>query len=110
MKIKGNYVLIKVFEIEEKTPSGIYLPDQTRRSPGILGEVIAVGEGTYHETFKVDPKTQEVARTWKLIPIDKEIQPGKKVVYPKWAGYEIDLDGEKYMMIREHDILAVVEE
>ena len=68
MKIKGNYVLIKVFETEEKTPSGIYLPDQTRQSPGILGEVIAVGEGTYHETFKVDPKTQKLLELGNSFP------------------------------------------
>lgn len=110
MKIKGNYVLIKTIKPEEKSKGGIIMPDQVKKVPGIIGEVIAVGEGTYHENFEFDPETQEIKKVWKLLPIDEEIKPGRKVIYPKWAGYEVELDDEKYLLVREHDILAVIEE
>lgn len=111
MKIKGNYVLIKVLEAEERSKGGIIMPDQTKKNtPGIIGEVVAIGEGSYLESYEFNPETQEINKVWKLMPIDEEIRPGRKVVYPKWAGHEVQIDQEKYLLVREHDILAAIDE
>ena len=94
-KIKplGDRVLIKALEREEKTKSGIVLPDTAKEKPQ-EGRVLAVGSG----------KTLENGTKVAL-----EVQVGQKVIFSKYAGTEVKLDGEELMILNERDILAIVE-
>ena len=94
-KIKplGDRVLIKALEREEKTKSGIVLPDTAKEKPQ-EGRVIAVGSGKM-----LDNGTK----------VALEVQAGQKVIFSKYAGTEVKLDGEEMMILNERDILAVVE-
>ena len=94
-KIKplGDRVLIKALEREEKTKSGIVLPDTAKEKPQ-EGKVIAVGSGKM-----LDNGTK----------VALEVQVGQKVIFSKYAGTEVKLDGEEMMILNERDILAVVE-
>lgn len=95
MKIRplNNRVLIKRIEELSRTPGGLFLPDSAKEKP-IEGEVLAVGEG----------KTGDDG---KLIPMS--IMVGDRVVYSKYSGTEIKVDGEEYLLMREDDILGIVE-
>ena len=86
----GDRVLIKPMEKEEVTKSGIVLPDTAKEKPQ-EGEVIAVGPGRLTEDGK-------------RIVMDVEV--GDKIIYAKYAGTEIKLDGEEFIILRETDILA----
>ncbi|NPV43860.1 10 kDa chaperonin [Koleobacter methoxysyntrophicus] len=94
MNIKplGDRVVIKVLESEEKTKSGIVIPDTAKEKPQ-EGKVVAVGSGEV-----VDGKK---------IPL--EVKVGDRVIYSKYAGTEVKLDGEEYLILRQNDILAIVE-
>ena len=94
-KIKplGDRVLIKALEREEKTKSGIVLPDTAKEKPQ-EGRVIVVGSGKM-----LDNGTK----------VALEVQVGQKVIFSKYAGTEVKLDGEEMMILNERDILAVVE-
>ena len=94
MNIKplGERVVIKVLESEEKTKSGIFLPDTAKEKPQ-LGKIVAIGPG---KTFE---NGQKVAL---------EVKVGDKVLFAKYAGTEVKLDGEEYTVLKENDILAVV--
>ena len=89
MNIKplADRVLIKPAASEEKTACGISLPDSAKEKP-LRGEVIAVGNGTKDEEMVV--------------------KTGDMVLYGKYAGTEIELDGEKYLIMRQSDILAII--
>lgn len=96
MNIKplGERIVIKVMESEEKTKSGIVLPDTAKEKPQ-MGIVKAVGNG------KLLDNGQRVAL---------DVKEGDKVLFAKYAGTEVKLDGEEYMVLKESDILAVVTE
>ncbi|TCL66497.1 chaperonin GroES [Hydrogenispora ethanolica] len=95
MNIKplGERVVIKVLESEEKTKSGIVLPDTAKEKPQ-MGKVLAVGSG------KLLDNGQRVAL---------DVKEGDKVLFAKYAGTEVKLDGEEYMVLKESDILAIVQ-
>ena len=86
----GDRVLVKPIEKEEKTKSGIYLPDTAKEKPQ-EGEVLAVGPGKFDETGK-------------RIPMDLKV--GDRVIYAKYGGTEIKVDDVELMILRESDILA----
>ncbi len=88
----SDRVFVKVSEAEEKTAGGIYLPDNAKEKPQI-GEVVTVGQG------KTNDKGDKV-------PV--EVKVGDKVLYSKYAGTDIKLDGKEYVLLSEKDILAVV--
>jgi chaperonin GroES len=90
----GGRALVKIVEREEKTPSGIVLPDTAKEKPQ-TAEVVSVGEG------KVDKDGQRV-------PL--EVSQGDVIVFAKYSGTEISLDGEDYMILDADDILGVVED
>ena len=92
IKPLADRVVIKNVEIEETTKSGIVLPGSAKEKPQIA-EVVSVGPGG-----NVDVKD-----------IDMHVKAGDKVVYQKYAGTEIKVDGEEYIIVRQSDILAVVE-
>ena len=91
MNIKplADRVLIKPAPAEEKTAGGIIIPDTAKEKP-LQGEVLAVGNGT---------KDEEMV-----------LKAGGTVLYGKYSGTEVELDGEKYLIMRQSDVLAVVEE
>lgn len=89
VKIKplADRVLIEPKEAEEKTASGIYIPDTAKEKPQ-RGTVVAVGSGTKDVTM--------------------EVKVGDEVLYGKYAGTEINVDGKEYLMMKQSDILAVI--
>jgi chaperonin GroES len=86
-------VLIRPLEAEKKTASGIILPDSAKEKPQ-MGEIIEVGPG------KVTPKGEK-----ELIVVKK----GQKVMYKKWGGNEIKVNGEELILVEQKDILAIVD-
>lgn len=88
----GDRVVLKQLVAEETTKSGIVLPGQTKEKPQ-EAEVVAVGPG--------------------ILPDGKEIKmsvkPGDKVIYTKYAGTEVKMDGEEFILVKQSDILAIVE-
>jgi len=94
MKIKplGDRVVIKNLEAEETTKGGIILTNCAMEKP-VMAEVLAVGPGG-----NVDGKE-----------IKMNVEVGQKVIYSKYAGTEVKLEGEEYIIVRQSDILAVVE-
>jgi len=93
MKLKplGDKVLVKRSEAEEKTAGGIVLPDTAKEKPK-EGRVMAVGSGRMLKSGKRMP------------PVVKK---GDRVLFASYAGTEVEVDGEKYLLVREEDILAV---
>jgi len=87
----GDRVVVKSSESEEKTKSGIVLPETAKEKPQ-EGEVIAVGSGRYEEG--------------KRVPL--EVKQGDKIIYSKYGGTEVKVDGEEYLILSERDILAIV--
>ncbi len=89
MKIKplADRVLVKPAAAEEKTVGGIIIPDSAKEKP-LKGEVVAVGNGTKDEEMVVKPQDL--------------------VLYGKYAGTEIELEGEQYLIMRQSDILAII--
>lgn len=94
MNIKplGDRVVIKVVEIEETTKSGIVLPGAAKEKP-MQGEILAVGSGEMVDGKKV--------------PL--EVKVGDKVIYSKYSGSEVKMDGNEYLIIRQSDILAIIQ-
>ena len=94
MQIKplSDRVVLKAVEMEEKTKSGIVLPDTAKEKPQ-EGEIMAVGPGRYEDG--------------KLIPMN--VKKGDRVLFAKYAGTEIKLDGEEYLIMRESDILGIID-
>ncbi|GIW62380.1 MAG: 10 kDa chaperonin [Patescibacteria group bacterium] len=88
-----DYVLIKPVQEEEMTPSGIVIPDTAKEKPQI-GEVIAVGPG-------------RIGKDGKHIPM--QVKVGQKVVYKKWGGDEVKVGSDEWLLVKEEDIMAVVE-
>jgi|SRR4030043_1898104 len=95
MKVKPLHdrLIIKTLEEEEKTKGGIIIPDTAKEKP-VEGKVIAVGAG-------------RIKKDGTKMPL--EIKKGDRVLYAKYGGTEIKIDGEEYLMMKEDDILAVIE-
>ncbi len=96
MNIKplGDRVVIRPASREEMTKSGIVLPDTAKEKPQ-EGEVIAVGPGARDETGKVQPL---------------DVKAGDRVLFGKWSGTEVRIDGEDLLIMKESDIMGVVEQ
>ena len=95
MKLKplGDRLIVQAIEAEETTASGIVLPDTAKEKPQ-KGKVLAVGEGKLSE------------ETGKRVPLD--VAEGDEVLYSKYGGTEIVVDGEDLLVLRESDVLAKV--
>jgi chaperonin GroES len=92
LKPLGDRLIVRAVEEEEKTPSGIVLPDTAKEKPQ-KGKVLAVGDGRLDDDGK-------------RIPLD--VSEGDEVVYSKYGGTEIVVDGEDLLVLRESDVLAKV--
>jgi chaperonin GroES len=96
-KLKPLYdkIVVRRFEEQEqKTPSGIIIPDTAKEKPQ-MGEVIAVGEGKLLNNGEIKPL---------------KVKEGDVVLFNKYAGTEVELDGEKYLVMSEDEVLAIVED
>ncbi|MBR1944416.1 MAG: co-chaperone GroES [Alphaproteobacteria bacterium] len=86
-------VLIERVEAEEKTASGLIIPDTAKEKP-VQGKVIAVGNGARNECGQVVPMT---------------VKPGDIVLFGKWAGNEVKIENKDYLVIKESDIIGIFE-
>jgi len=95
MKIRPlqDRIMVKRLEEEQKTKGGIIIPDTAKEKP-IEGKVVAVGKGKVMEDGKV-------------LPLDVKV--GDKVLFSKYGGTEVKIDGEEYLIMREDDILGIIE-
>jgi chaperonin GroES len=94
MNIKplADRVIVKPIDPEEKKQGGIIIPDTAKEKPQ-EGEIVAVGPG------KIDDSGKKV---------EMEVKKGDRVLYGKYSGTEVTIDGEEYLIMRESDILAIV--
>ena len=95
MKVRplNDRIIVKRLEEEDKTKGGIIIPDSAKEKP-VEGKVIAVGDG-------------RINKEGKKIPM--EIKKGDRVLFAKYGGSEIKMDGEEYLMMKEDDVLAIIE-
>jgi chaperonin GroES len=93
IKPLSDRVVVKAEEADEKTSSGLYIPDSAKEKPQ-RGTVISVGPGRVENGTKVEMSVKE----------------GDTVLYGKYSGTEINLDGDEYLIMRESDILGIVQE
>lgn len=94
MKIKPLHdrVIVKRLAEEEKTKGGLYIPDSAKETPA-EGKVIAVGPGRKEDG--------------KVMPLD--VKAGDRIIFSKYAGTEIKIEGEEHLIMREEDILGIIE-
>ena len=92
LKPLGDRVVIRVLEQEEKTASGIFLPDTAKEKPS-QGEVVAEGP-------------RKVQDDGKRVALDVKV--GDKIIFSKYAGTEVKFEGTKYLIVSERDILAII--
>ncbi len=86
-------ILVKRIEEEEQTEGGIIIPDTAKEKP-IEGKVIAVGKG-------------KVSEDGKIVPLD--VKKGDRILFGKYAGTEVKIEGEEHLIMREEDVLGVIE-
>ena len=89
----GDRVLVKRVEEESKTKGGIIIPDTVKEKPQ-EGEVLAVGPGTRDDSGK---------------RVEPDVKPGDRILFGKWSGTEVKIDGEDLIIMKESDILGVVD-
>ena len=85
--------MVRRLEAEEKTTGGIIIPDTAKEKP-MEGEVIAVGPGARDESGK-------------LVPLD--VKAGDRILFGKWSGTEVKLDGEELLIMKESDVMGIIE-
>ncbi|MGI6252285.1 MAG: co-chaperone GroES [Synergistaceae bacterium] len=93
LKPLGDRIVVKVISHEEKTKGGIVLPDTAKEKP-TEGEVMAIGTG-------------KVLENGQKLPL--EVKVGDRIIFSKYAGTEVKLDGEEYVIFSERDVLAIIE-
>jgi len=95
MKVRplGDRVLVKPLEVEEKKKGGIIIPDTAKEKPQ-EGKVIAVGKG-------------KITEQGKTLPLDVKV--GDRILFGKYSGNEIKIDDKDYLIVREEDILGIIE-
>jgi len=86
-------VVVRRLESEERTTGGIIIPDTAKEKPQ-EGEIIAVGPGARDESGKI-------------VPLD--VKKGDRILFGKWSGTEVKIDGEEYLIMKESDIMGIVE-
>ena len=86
-------VLVRRLEEDERTAGGIIIPDTAKEKP-MQGEVLAVGSGTRGESGKVTPL---------------DVKPGDRILFGKWSGTEVKMDGEELLIMKESDIMGIIE-
>ena len=85
-------VLIEVLDSSEKTAGGIIIPDTAQEKP-MEGEVLEVGSGSRNENGKLEPL---------------DVKKGDKILFGKWSGTEVKMNGEEYLIMKESDIMGII--
>ncbi|MDD4837109.1 MAG: co-chaperone GroES [Synergistales bacterium] len=93
LKPLADRIVVKVVTSEERTKGGLYLPDTAKEKPQ-EGEVVAVGSG-------------KVLENGQKLPL--ELKVGDRIIFSKYAGTEVKIDGDEYVIFSERDVLAVIE-
>ena len=95
MQIKPLHdrVLVEPLEAEEKTAGGIIIPDTAKEKP-MEGKIVAVGKGSRNDEGKVAPL---------------DVKKGDHILYGKWSGTEVKVDGDDYLIMKESDVMGVIE-
>ena len=93
LKPLHDRVLVKRTESEEKTAGGLIIPDSAKEKPS-EGEVVAVGTGARKDNGEL---------------IEMAVAPGDKILFGKWSGTEVTVDGEEMLMMKESDIMGIIE-
>lgn len=93
LKPLADRIVVKVISSEERTKSGLYLPDTAKEKPQ-EGEVVAIGSG-------------KVLENGQKLPL--EVKVGDRIIFSKYAGTEVKLDGEELVIFSERDVLAVID-
>lgn len=93
LKPLGDRIIAKALSAENVTPGGIVLPDTAQEKP-LEGEVIAVGPGTQLDSGKLRPM---------------DVKPGDRIIYGKYAGTEVTVGADEYIILRQEDVLAIIE-
>lgn len=93
LKPLADRIVVKVISGEEKTKSGLYLPNTAKEKPQ-EGEVIAIGSG-------------KILNNGQKLPLDVKV--GDRIIFSKYSGSEIKLDGEEFVIFSERDVLAIIE-
>ncbi len=95
MQIKPLHdrVLVEPLDAEEKTAGGIIIPDTAKEKP-MEGQIVAVGNGSRNDEGKVAPL---------------DVQKGDRILYGKWSGTEVKVDGDDFLIMKESDIMGVIE-
>jgi len=93
LKPLGDRVLVKALEKKDEVRSGLIIPDTAKEKPQ-EGEIIAAGKG-------------KIGEDGKLIPMD--VKPGDRILYGKYSGTEIKIEGQEYLIMHQEDILGIVE-
>jgi chaperonin GroES len=88
----GDRVAIKILQQQEKTAGGIIIPDSAKEKP-IQGEIVAVGNGVRDDSGNM---------------IQLEVKIGDKVLFGKWAGTEVEVDNQKLLVMKESDIMGII--
>ncbi len=86
-------VLVEPLDAEEKTAGGIIIPDTAQEKP-MEGKIVAVGKGSRNDEGKVTPL---------------DVEKGDRILYGKWSGTEVKVDGDDYLIMKESDIMGVIE-
>jgi len=86
-------VLVEPLEAEEKTAGGIIIPDTAKEKP-MEGKIVAVGSGSKNDEGKVTPL---------------DVKKGDRILYGKWSGTEVKVDGNDYLIMKESDVMGVIE-
>lgn len=92
LKPLGDRIIAKALSAESVTPGGIVLPDSAKEKP-LEGEVIAVGPGAQLDSGKIRPM---------------DVKVKDKIIYGKYAGTEVKVSGEEYIILRQEDVLAII--
>ena len=93
LKPLGDKVIVEVLDAEEKTKGGIVLPDTAKEKPQ-QGKVVAVGGGKTLSNGKV---------------VTPSVKPGDRIIFGKYSGNEVEVEGAEYLIVNEEDILAIVQ-
>ena len=93
LKPLGDRIIAKALSAEQVTPGGIVLPDSAQEKP-LEGEVLAVGPGAQMDSGKIKPM---------------DVKAGDKVIYGKYGGTEVKVGGDEYVILRQEDVLAIIE-
>ena len=89
----GDRVVVRRVKEDQKTPGGIIIPDTAQEKP-MEGEVIAAGPGARNEQGQI---------------VALEVKPGDRILFGKWSGTEVKLDGEELLIMKESDIMGIIE-